>query len=80
MRVFSLSVGNGLNQTSAILLYDTIITYENEFQLLWQRKIGIVALLHVFNRYTRILAYVSSVALFPKLSDNVSHNNHPVLQ
>ncbi|KAI0709733.1 hypothetical protein C8Q76DRAFT_785657 [Earliella scabrosa] len=61
----------GILSATAILLYDTIITYENEFQLLWQRKIGIVALLHVFNRYTRILAYVSSVALFPKLSDNV---------
>ncbi|KAI0709736.1 hypothetical protein C8Q76DRAFT_858803 [Earliella scabrosa] len=54
-----------------IVLYDTLLTFDKEVVFIWRRKVNLVSLLYVLNRYTRIAVCLSSVALFSPLSDKV---------
>ncbi|KAI0753787.1 hypothetical protein C8Q74DRAFT_338795 [Fomes fomentarius] len=56
---------------TAILLYDTLITLDVEVEVVWTRKLSILGLLHVFNRYTAIVAFIEALILLFPVSDSM---------
>lgn len=67
-----------LNVMIAILLYDTLITLDVEVEVVWSRKLSILGFLHVFNRYTAIVAFIEALILLFPVSDSVSSSTHYV--
>ena len=56
---------------TALLLYDTVLTFGAEVNVIWRRKSSVKALIHVMNRYAAIAAYIAGVVLLFPVSDEV---------
>ena len=57
---------------AVLLLYDILLTFDEELHHIWKGKVNLVSVLHVINRYGRAAACISSIAIFYPLNDNVS--------
>ena len=51
-----------MSALAALILYDYIITFENEVQLVWRHKAAIVDVLFYLNRYNTLLFGIINAA------------------
>ncbi|KAI0753788.1 hypothetical protein C8Q74DRAFT_1222329 [Fomes fomentarius] len=58
---------------TALLLYDTVLTFGTEVNVMWRPKLSVKALIHILNRYGAIAAYISAVVLLFPVNDRVSY-------
>ncbi|KAI0753790.1 hypothetical protein C8Q74DRAFT_1307111 [Fomes fomentarius] len=59
---------------TALLLYDTVLTFGTEVDVIWRRRVGIKTLIHILNRYGQIAAYIFYVVLLFPVNDRTCHS------
>ncbi|KAI0709748.1 hypothetical protein C8Q76DRAFT_78096 [Earliella scabrosa] len=62
---------NSLILSGAVLIvYDTILTFDIELEIIWRRKFTLVSVLYVLNRYGQAVYYTLAVVLLLPLTDS----------
>ncbi|KAI0770471.1 hypothetical protein C8Q74DRAFT_1275610, partial [Fomes fomentarius] len=58
---------------TAVLLYDIILTWRIEVEVVWRHKPGLMAILHIFNRYIQVIGYALALLSFVPRSNQSCH-------
>ncbi|KAI0753786.1 hypothetical protein C8Q74DRAFT_1222327 [Fomes fomentarius] len=59
---------------AVVLVYDTLLTFNDEIMFIWRRKLGVISIVYFVNRYVEILAYIADIQLLFPL--NISSPNY----
>ena len=59
-----------LTHPAVLIVYDTILTFDIELQIIWRRKFTLVSVLYVLNRYGQAVYYTLAVVLLLPLTDS----------